>query len=333
MRTSQVVTDLCIQTSVIAASCGYAPFVNEPTAAGHPDRSTGGDWSQVQRSRYVIQQRISYRYEGPVRSLRQRLIVQPRAAHGDQRRVSRQLRVLDATPRRVDTGTDAFGNVVVEVSIPLVEQEVTFLSRSVVERDARHGPHLAPLLLLDDRRLFEPTRLTTPDCAITLLARDLRARGLTGASLARAASDCVYTTMTYAEDVTSIRTTAAEALAQGAGVCQDYAHVLLALTRRLGLASRYVSGQLLGTGGSHAWVEVLVPDGNGHAEVLSLDPTHGRATSLAYVTVAVGRDYADVAPLSGTYCAPFAGTLTVTKRVAATPIGWLDGTADMPAAA
>ena len=77
-----------------------------------------------------------------------------------------------------------------------------------------------------------------------------------------AACRTVFELMTYAYDVTTIRTTAAEAFAKRSGVCQDYAHVLLALTRGLGLPSRYVSGQLLGTGGSHAWVEVLVPDGD-----------------------------------------------------------------------
>jgi transglutaminase-like putative cysteine protease len=63
---------------------------------------------------------------------------------------------------------------------------------------------------------------------------------------------------------------------------------------------------------------VLVPDGDGRAQVLSLDPTHGCATGNRHVTVAVGRDYADVAPLSGTYLAPFAGSLTATKRVSMT---------------
>jgi transglutaminase-like putative cysteine protease len=78
---------------------------------------------------------------------------------------------------------------------------------------------------------------------------------------------------------------------------------------------------MLGFGGSHAWVEVLVPDGTGHARVLSLDPTHGCATGYEYVTVAVGRDYGDVAPLSGTYRAPFAGSLTATKRLFMTALG------------
>ncbi|GAC1337275.1 MAG: transglutaminase family protein [Candidatus Dormibacteria bacterium] len=276
------------------------------------------DWERVQRSRYVIHQRISYRYDGPVRSLHQRLVVQPRHAHGDQRRISRHLHVLDATPGRIHARADGFGNAVVDVSIPVVEEGVTFVTSSIVERDARHGPHLVALASLNDRRLRNPTRLTMPDQALEEVARELRSRGLTGASLAYAANQSVFDQMRYAPGRTSVRTTAAEAFAQRAGVCQDYAHVLLAVVRRLGLPSRYVSGQLLGTGGSHAWVEVLVPRDTGDAEVLSLDPTHGCSTGFKYITVAVGRDYADVAPLSGTYCAAFAGSLTATKRVSVT---------------
>ena len=279
------------------------------------------DWDTVHRTRYRIHQRITYRYDGPVRSLQQRLVVQPRSVHGDQRRISRRLSVLDAKPQRVDASVDWFGNTVVTLNIPRVEREVTFVSSSIVERDARHGPHLVPASMLDDRRLLETTPLTGADDAIDGLADELRASGLAGAALAAAANECVHNSLAYEHGATSVRTTAAEALARGAGVCQDYAHVLLALTRRLGLASRYVSGQMLGFCGSHAWVEVIVPDRGGDARVLSLDPTHGRATGYEYVTVAVGRDYADVAPLSGTYRAPFAGSLIATKRVFVTALG------------
>jgi transglutaminase-like putative cysteine protease len=276
------------------------------------------DGAEAARIRYRIHQRITYRYDGPVRHLQQRLVVQPRAEHGDQRRISRRLHVLGATPQQIDATLDAFGNTVVMLSIPLVETEVTFVSSSVVERDRHHGPHLVEPSLLRDRRLLDATPLTTADGAINRLARELRASGLAASALAYAANERVHEVLTYEYGATSVRTTAAEALARGAGVCQDYAHVLLALTRRLGLASRYVSGQLLGFGGSHAWVEVLVPEADGRARVLSLDPTHGCATGDRHVTVAVGRDYADVAPLSGTYRAPFAGSLTATKRVSMT---------------
>ncbi len=279
------------------------------------------DWNRVERTRYRIQQRITYRYEGPVRSLEQRLVVQPRSMHGDQRRINRRLTVVDATPRHVDVNVDEFGNTVVTLAIPRVEREVTFVTSSIVERDARHGPHLVPATMLDDRRLLDTTRLTEADRTIEMLAEELRASGLTAGALASAANECVHNALSYEHGATSVRTTAAEALAKGAGVCQDYAHVLLALTRRLGLASRYISGQMLGFGGSHAWVEVVVPDGHGQARVLSLDPTHGRATGFEYVTVAVGRDYADVAPLSGTYKAPFVGSLVATKRLFMTAIG------------
>jgi transglutaminase-like putative cysteine protease len=114
--------------------------------------------------------------------------------------------------------------------------------------------------------------------------------------------------------VTTIDTTAAEALAGGRGVCQDSAHVMIALGRAAGLPARYVSGHLLGEGGTHAWVEVVVADPDG-ARAVGFDPCNGRRTDRAYLTVATGRDYADVAPTSGTYVGAARGTLTATKRV------------------
>jgi transglutaminase-like putative cysteine protease len=248
------------------------------------------DWTQVRRSAYVIHQRITYRYEGPIRRLRQRLVVQPREQHGDQRRVLRSVRIVDATPRTVRATPDDFGNHVVDIDVPYVEETVTFISWSVVERTTAHQ-HIASGTLLRDRRLLDPTRLTTIDTELDGLIGELRTTHLEGEELAAAACQRVFELMEYAHDVTTVRTTG------------------------LGLPSRYVSGQLLGVGGSHAWVEVLVPDGRGHARVLALDPTHGRVAGMTYLTIAVGRDYADIAPVSGTYVAPHAGVLTMSKRV------------------
>ena len=276
--------------------------------------TTAVDWTRVRRSAYVIQQSITYRYEGPVRRLRQRLLVQPREHHGDQRRLSRRVEVVDATPRTVRATPDDFGNHVVDIDVPYVAEQVTFLSTSVVERRADQQ-HLASGALLHDRRLLDTTPLTAADGDMDALINDLRDTRLQGAELALAACQRVYGLMRYAHDVTTVRTTAAEAFATRSGVCQDFAHVLLAITRGLGLPSRYVSGQLLGSGGSHAWVEVLVPDGAAHARVMALDPTHGCSVGMTYLTIAVGRDYSDIAPVSGTYVAPHAGTLTMRKRV------------------
>jgi transglutaminase-like putative cysteine protease len=272
------------------------------------------DWTQVRSTAYVIQQRISYQYGGPVRRLRQRLMVQPREHHGDQWLVSRSVRIVDASPKSVRARSDDFGNHVIDVEVPYVAERVTFISSSVVERRADR-PHLAAGALLRDRRLLDFTTLTALDPDLEDLVSELHGTSLFGDELAMAACQKVFELMSYAYDVTTVRTTASEAFAKRTGVCQDYAHVLLALTRGLGLPSRYVSGQLLGTGGSHAWVEVLVPNGEGRARVLALDPTTGRTTGMTYVTIAVGRDYADIAPVSGSYLAPHAGVLTMSKRV------------------
>lgn len=276
---------------------------------------SGVDWSRVRRSSYAIHQRITYTYDGPVHRLRQRLVVQPRQQHGDQKRITRSVRVLDASPRLVCDHSDAFGNQVLDVDIPYVAEQVSFVAWSIVERRVER-PHLAPLAALNDPRLLEPTPLTDPDPALRELAAELRRGGLEGEELALAACCQVYELMSYAHDVTGVRTTAAQAFAQRSGVCQDYAHVLLAVSRCLGFPSRYVSGQLLGVGGSHAWVELLLPAADGrHARVLSLDPTHGCRTGLTYLTIAVGPDYAHVAPVSGTYLAPASGRLSISKRV------------------
>ncbi len=113
---------------------------------------------------------------------------------------------------------------------------------------------------------------------------------------------------------TTVDTTAAEALAAGRGVCQDFAHVMLALCHLLQVRARYVSGHLLGQGATHAWVEVIVPRGD-HAEAIAFDPCNGRRTDSGYLTIATGRDYSDVAPTSGSYLGGSSGRLTAGRRV------------------
>lgn len=98
----------------------------------------------------------------------------------------------------------------------------------------------------------------------------------------------VYQAFEYAPGTTTIKTTAEEALAQGKGVCQDYAHVMLAVCRHTGVAARYIAGMLGGEGATHAWVEVY-HDGRW----IGLDPTHDRMVDDSYITIAHGRDYRD----------------------------------------
>jgi transglutaminase-like putative cysteine protease len=132
--------------------------------------------------------------------------------------------------------------------------------------------------------------------------------------MAQRICDVVSKAISYEFGVTSVKTTAPEALAAGRGVCQDFAHVMLALCHLVQLPARYVSGHLLGQGGTHAWVEVIVPRGQ-QAEAVAFDPCNGRRTDSGYVTVATGRDYSDVAPTSGSYVGTSSGRLTTDRKV------------------
>ena len=264
-------------------------------------------------TRLVLQQTFRYDYASPVGRLHHRLMVVPPARHGDQQRISSKIDVKGATVR-VAESLDVFGNVVVDIRAARVEAWVEFAVGVVVERSTGPGPIVGAD---DSARMLSPSALTEPDAALTAAAHRLLDSGDTGFDLADRVNAWVAGTMRYRHDVTSVRTTAAEALAAGAGVCQDYAHVMLALCRLCALPARYVSGQLVGEGGSHAWVEVLVPttDGSGSFVAIAFDPTNDRRAGSRYLTVAVGSDYADVAPTYGTFSGPVGGVLTTCKTL------------------
>lgn len=277
-------------------------------------RDQAMDCSRIQRTVYEVQQHFGYRYAAPIWNLRQRLMVVPRPDHGNQRVLSH--RVEASQPRSSKrVRADRFGNVVFEIGIPKVEEAVDFDVSLTVERLTGHGPHLEAATRQALNVYLMPSALTRPDTALRAAAAELACSGEKGADLASAVGGWVYRHMSYGFDRTGVRTTAGQALAAGHGVCQDYAHVMLALCRLLGIPARYVSGHLAGEGGTHAWVEVLQPVPGRAAEILAWDPTHDRQADFRYLTVAVGRDYRDVAPASGTYCGPHAGWLSTSRRM------------------
>jgi transglutaminase-like putative cysteine protease len=199
--------------------------------------------------------------------------------------------------------------------VPLVPDRVEFLVEAVIERIGPGCDVLLPATALTDPRMLRPTRLTAADAAIQELAETMASPD----RVATAERFCAYVhdAITYEYGVTSVSSTAAQALAGGRGVCQDSAHVMIALCRAVGIPARYVSGHLLGEGGTHAWLEVIVADPAG-ARAMAYDPCNGRRAGKDYLTVAIGRDYTDVAPTSGTYFGSARGTLTATKRVGVT---------------
>ncbi len=276
------------------------------------------EWASARRVSYQLRQSFRYEYPEPIRNLNHRLVVIPPERFGDQLRLKHQLSV-DRDGVEFEHGQDRFGNVIVNVFAPRVREAIEFVAEVVVERHACEPNRLADGWLTDGY-LLEPSPLTSADDRIKRAAEQLADSAEWGLPLADAINDWVYQSMTYQHGVTGVRTTAAEALALGSGVCQDYAHVMLAVCRSCGLPSRYVSGHLLGQGGTHAWVEVVLPikDGTGDAIASTFDPTHASRGGLAYVTIAVGGDYLDVAPTSGTYLSPARGRLVTSKRVTLT---------------
>jgi transglutaminase-like putative cysteine protease len=272
------------------------------------------DCSRIHRTVYEVQQHFHYSYTAPIRNLRQRLVVVPRLVHGNQRVLSHHLEMSQPHSRK-RMRTDRFGNVNLEISIPKVADTVDFDVSLIVERLPGQGPHLETATTQALNVYLLPSALTQPDTALRAVAAKLADSGEKGTELAIAVGGWVHRRMSYGFDRTGVRTTAAQALAEGHGVCQDYAHLMLALCRLLGIPARYVSGHLVGDGGTHAWVEVLQPL-TGHAvEIVAWDPTHDRPTDPRYLTVAVGRDYRDVAPVSGTYCGPHTGRLSTARHV------------------
>lgn len=273
------------------------------------------DWANARRASYLVRQKFRYEYPEPIHDLNHRLVVIPPAQFGDQRRLWHSLSVRHDGARLEDR-FDRFGNVVFNVFAPRVADAIEFVAEVSVERQALE-PNRLPDGWQREAYLLEPSALTQPDERILNAADDLARTADWGLPLADRINDWVYQSMTYRHGITGVRTTAAEALALGAGVCQDYAHVMLAVSRACRLPSRYVSGHMLGQGGTHAWVEIVLPadDGTGDGIAYTFDPTHVSRGGLGYVTVAVGADYSDVAPTSGTYRSGARGRLTATKRV------------------
>lgn len=267
----------------------------------------------IVRASYLLRQRFRYDYPGPIHDLRHRLVVAPPLLYGGQHRLSHGLTV--APPLEPRWHQDTFENLVATIDAPVIVDAVALEYHAIVERSDA-GPPRIDARWLEDSRYRTPSALTAPSEAIHAAAATLHRAGDDPYASAVRINDFVATHMRYVAGETSVATTAAEAFAQGEGVCQDYAHVMLALARACGLAARYVSGHLVGEGGTHAWVEVLgwAPN-RSHAVAWGFDPTHRRATSLEYVFVAAGRDYADVPPTSGSFIAPCVGQFTADRSM------------------
>jgi transglutaminase-like putative cysteine protease len=279
------------------------------------------DWPSVRHATVLIHQTFRYEYPEPITDLRQRLMVVPPDYHGQQRLITHKLRVSGSNLDS-ERSYDSFGNVVLDLTLEEVEREVEFSTWAVIERDVPADSRDELDDVGFDKRFAQPSRLTEPDGLLRAVADEARSSGAVGLELAELIGRLVHDHFSYELGATTIDTTAAQAWSSGRGVCQDYAHCMLALCRLCDLPARYVSGHLLGEGGTHAWVEVLLPEGE-TVRAVPFDPTHDRVAGPQYVTVAVGRDYRDAAPVSGTFQGPLPGVLYTHKRAAVTRVEYL----------
>ena len=271
------------------------------------------DWPAVRGATYRIDQALAYEYDSPIRDLRHRLVISPRARHGDQRRLNYRLWTSEGIS--CAAGVDRFGNTVAELAAERIERGITFSLEATVRRRSFTAPHTVAAAEVMYPAWLRMRRMIRPDAALAAAAAELTALYRDERDRAEAIVQFVNESLTYTKGVTDVFTTASVAYSMRRGVCQDFAQVTIAIARACGLHARYVSGHLIGEGATHAWVEILIPERDDRCAVFAYDPTYGCSTNLRYVTVAVGRDYEDVAPTSGVFIGTSAGRLRGTQQV------------------
>jgi transglutaminase-like putative cysteine protease len=210
---------------------------------------------------------------------------------------------------------DRFGNTVRHFDTIAPHDRLVVSTSSEVSTPEAFADPERELSPLDRYDYLQPTAYAPFSPETWALARGCAVPG-DGVATAGAVMAAVHGALAYVPGSTTVKTTAAEALAHGRGVCQDFAHLMIAACRALGLPARYVSGYVLAprrgaAAASHAWCDVFVA-GQGWR---SLDPTHRAEQSDHYVRVAIGRDYADVPPTRGVFKGAGQETMTVQVRV------------------
>ena len=267
--------------------------------------------------RFQVSHTTEYKYAVPASESFAELRVWPQD-NASQRIISRRLEV---TPEvRVDHYVDYFGNNVEFFSIPHRHHSLTVTSEADIET-ALVQPSEAALdisvgearQIFNSRRyqlfeFMEPSHHVPLNQHRRIRKQFFRQADSFGAAL-RALNTWIYKNFEYRSGETTISTPIHDVVAQRRGVCQDFAHLMLAILRSNGIPARYVGGyieaydpettdpELVGAAASHAWVEVCLPGGTWWG----LDPTNNQPAGERHIEVAFGRDYSDVAPMRGTY--------------------------------
>jgi len=264
---------------------------------------------------YAIRHFTRYRYSHFVWQSMMEVRMHPRS-EGNQRCFVFQLSV---NPRaRIFGYTDSYGNLVHHFDLPSRHGQLTIISDSLVNIDA---PPSVPQLMTyegwsDLGQLVEkkdywdmlmPSHFARPSAELEELAKEIGASERDGRSPLAFLQDLaagVHRSFSYVKKSTAVGSPIAHALRSRQGVCQDFAHIMIALVRNAKIPCRYVSGYFYHSsenanpsadGATHAWVEALLP-GVGW---VGFDPTINRPVGEGHIRIAIGRDYANVPPTMG----------------------------------
>jgi transglutaminase-like putative cysteine protease len=261
-----------------------------------------------------IEHTTSFTYDAPIVEGYTELRLRPLSDGGQQCSSFR----LSTTPPglKVREYRDHLGNDVLHFDVlEPHDQLVVTATSEVMTTSAFVDGHRSPSPLERHDYLQPTARAPFTENILAFTSQHARRSGL---ERVEALGRAVNAALEYEPGATDVRTTGDEALSLGRGVCQDFAHLLIAACRSEGIAARYVSGYLYdpgagdGNAASHAWVDAW-DDERGW---FSLDPTHNRAQNELYVRIAVGRDYDDVPPTRGVFRGNATETLAVSVRVA-----------------
>lgn len=275
--------------------------------------------------RYHVLHETRYDYGSPVSVSQQQIHMSPRVL--DWQQIEEQRIDISPEPTWRRDGRDTFGNPVSWIAFHaphealLIRSAMTVAVKPHLPEDLAGSP---PWERVRDRLAYDSTVPHPEDLdAARFLFESPHVR--IKHELAAYAADCfppgrpvllgaqalmskIFKEFKFDPEATTVSTPVLEVLEKKRGVCQDFAHLMIACLRALGLSARYVSGYLLtrpppgkprliGADASHAWVSVYTPDFPN--DWVDFDPTNNLLPNTEHVTVAVGRDFSDISPLRG----------------------------------
>jgi len=286
-------------------------------------------------NRYHFVHVTEFAYDGPVSESYNELRLRP--IH-DERQSCLSFRISSTPHANGTTYRDAYGNSVYQFNVLQEHRGLRIEAESIV---LTHDlPQIANETLtladLDSRadelreehfEFIAPTGYVPhlPELGEFIAAAEEESGGGV-ITFVQKLSDLIHERFRYLPGATHVHSSIADSLSISAGVCQDFAHLLLGAVRMRGLPARYVSGYLvplrtpgqegkqeevIGGQASHAWAEVFIPEN----AWMAFDPTLGEPVGLGHVRVAYGRDYGDVAPVRGVYRGHAGQRLSVDVRV------------------